>query len=796
MPMKQFLLLTLFFLPLFSLTIEFNSAKEAGLPYGVLHIKDSEPFSCSSVDLKLEQKQYICKFENKNSVMIGPKDTPLVGIEFFQQKDGFEVIISPKFKSKIINMDISLHAFSEVPLESFKDAKHYAILIYEKLPYSESSTKGGINFPIYFPKYKRPDVGALDLNGAPIGYVRSKDINAYLSIKREYEAKRYETILEDVKDTMMLYPQTIFKSELALYRIRAMDRLLDGDEDSLSLAIDRNDIINEGKAWMKTFPADEFMPEVLFYIAKNYMKMGFASDANYFLDILITEHPQNSFTKMGILLYGDSLYGGSKKAEALKLYSDVLYSAKDLDVASEAAIRLAKNSLDAGQSDEAKEYLMKILNANRDFLFQDENEAYELAKKLAQNGLEDIASQIGEALLNSISRSNSNYEEILKDSGLWHGSAKNIAKADELLNRYQKEFASGEFAQEVQEGIDRLFFEIAETDTDKLENYYDTLISRYDNEISQKATVEKAKLYLEKEQFVNVLSLDEAIAKLSDEALKIEGESILKEAAIKSADIALSQDNCQEATILIERYMIKDSLKDRDKVFECLMRLSRYDAAIDEAKNHLSLRDLREKLSWMIRLADAFKKAHKWEDLLKISKEIYDLGILTKKPETKVILRDEFLAYLKLKDYEKALSSARKVREELKGDFANIEVYMEVAKLAKEQGSHLLMKEYTSYALKLQEEKNSFIYSPILDYYAIEAQEKLGDLEGALAVAREIPKKVEELNEKSRAYYYIGELEYKLKEFNLAKESFGRCASIKDDNPWKKMCEEYLNLIK
>ena len=34
-----------------------------------------------------------------------------------------------------------------------------------------------------FSKYQKPYIGALDLNGAPISYAQSKDIQLYLDIK-------------------------------------------------------------------------------------------------------------------------------------------------------------------------------------------------------------------------------------------------------------------------------------------------------------------------------------------------------------------------------------------------------------------------------------------------------------------------------------------------------------------------------------------------------------------------------------------------------------------------------------
>jgi len=792
--MKYTLIILLSFMPLFGLTINYNTAQEGGRPYGMLHIKHDKPISCSVTDLELNKKRYTCTFENAVINPPTPKKTPLMDISFLQREREFDVIITPSFLSKLLNMDLSLYDTKEVSSLSNKNANHWVILIYEDLPYGQKSVEDGINFPIYYPEFQRPEVGALDLNGAPISYVRSRDINAYLDMKKAYEAGQYERVMDDAQDAMMLYPQTIFKSEFALYRLRAIDKLLEDDEKSAYLTIDNNDVVNEGKVWMKSFPSDEFMPEALFYIAKHYLKMGFSSDANYFLDILITEHPQHRFTKWGILLYADSLYNGTKRAEALRLYEDVLYSAQDLDMASEAAIRLAQNSIDMGKVSEAKEYLIKILNANASFLLKDDESAYDLAQKLALNGLEGIAAQITEALLEDKTKANLLYESLLRDTGLWYGQAQEVSKAHTYLSRYQEEFVSGEFTDDVQEGLDRLFFELSETNTTKLEAYYDTLQERYDNEISQKAIVEKIKLLTNEKRYLEALELDSAVREMEDGKLKEDGLKALSQAAILRANLSLENDSCKEAVTLMEGYDVQDELENRKMVFECLMRLSRYDKAIEEAQKHTQVRDLRERLSWLENLNNALFENGQFGEVVSLSDDIYDLGILVKDPSVKSVLRKKILALLSLKQYDDALESSDRLRKELPNAYENIEVYDKIIKYAKEIGSDLLINEYATMALELQERAGIYQYSPDLEYAAISAKERLGRVEEALDIAIPLPERLQDATKRIQAFYRLGELHYKLGRLAEAKVAFEQCANMETQSPWRQMCQDHIVL--
>lgn len=47
--------------------------------------------------------------------------------------------------------------------------------------------------------------------------------------------------------------------------------------------------------------------------------------------------------------FADHLFAKREKDKALKLYLEVLYSATDLDIASEAAIKLSDHQMDAGK---------------------------------------------------------------------------------------------------------------------------------------------------------------------------------------------------------------------------------------------------------------------------------------------------------------------------------------------------------------------------------------------------------------------------------------------------------------
>lgn len=789
--MKVVITLLLFALHVNSLTLTLNSAKENAKPYAILHLVDDTPILCETKEEAYEKKLYLCMFDGTLKNKIKPKKTPYVDIDFLTKDGNFYIYIKPKMYSKMINTDAKLYESKTTPLKSQKNAKHWTIIIYEKLPFSKTNRQNnGMNFPVTYPKLQYPSVGALDLNGVPISYVQSNDINLYLEIKKLYEKNEYEEVIDEVEKALQNYPNSIFISEFILYKIRSIDKILDNED--IKSDFDRSDVVSLAKGWTKTFTANENMPEVLMLIAKSYLDMGFYSDGNYFLDMLLSEHPESNFTQWAILMYADSLYKNGKKKEAVKLFEDVLYASKDLDTASEAALRLAKYSLNKGKITKAKEYLKKVLNANKEFVFKDEEAAYALAQSLANKELYSIAASIATTLLSKAKKSDENYEALLKNTGLWNEKAKNINDAYQYLKRYQKEFKQGEYEVVVQQALDRLFFELSETNETKLANYYDELIKRYDNDIGYKALLAKARLHLSKKEYDKVLQMKD---KLSKDTNSSDAKNILQDAAFWAVNSAMNEDRCLEAIRLIETYAeVEDKLQDKMKLFKCFMRTSRYKKAENLVKKYGDTKDLHKKLMWMISLEDTLFAQKRWQETISLAKDIETLGGILKDKRANEALYNQFFALMNLVRYEDALEVAIKIEERMPNNFKNVEVYERIAKMAKEQGNDLVLVAYAKKALNLQKEPNVFIYTPNLEYDYIASLQRLNRYEEARDEALLILQRKLKQKDRGRAFYTIAEAYVKTGEIKKANEYFEKCVQFDEQGSWGKICSENLSL--
>lgn len=629
--MKFLLLLILVSTQLFALSITLNSAKDNNLEYAVLHLQDIEPINCQSIPQSLNKVVYLCQFKKIVKVPLNAKNMKLVEIDFLEKKKEFFIKIAPKVESQLIPVKSTLFQNQEVSDKDVKKVyKHWSILLYEKNPFPLAKPNDGIDFPVIFPKEEKPYIGALDLNGAPISYAQSKDISLYLDLKKSFAKKDYKSVIEDSVRIIKQYPNTIFKGELLLYRVKALDLILNEENNSFADNFDRSDVTKEAKEWVRAFPSNENLPETLMILAQSYLFMGQRSDANYFLDILISEHEDSKFTKKAILKFADSMYNSRQKDRAMKLYKDVLYSARDLDVAAEAAIRLVDKEVARGKKQEAREYLLKVLGANQQYLLKDKQDTYRLAEKLVENGLFDVAGELADVLLSDVKRGDENRERLFRDVGIWYAKAHEVTKAYDRLKNYLKEYKNGEFTQEVQEAIDALFFELNETNQTKLVKYYDELIDKYQNSIGDKAVVEKAKLLLSQQKYEDVLKMQDILLRVSDDN-NTEINEIVNEAASALTNKNIQTDDCLEVVKFIEDYKLSNSKFEATKIFQCLIRTSRFINAKDLSERKIKSKNLKEKMLWLENYVISLYKLNQFSKVIEVGDDVLAISIIETK---------------------------------------------------------------------------------------------------------------------------------------------------------------------
>ena len=788
--MKKLLIILFFPLYLTAFSLSLNSGANGNKPYSVLQLSDEQEFECVEQILAYDTKRYVCMLDDGILPNIEDTTLPLMDIKYKKQDGKLFIVIMPKAPSKLLNIKTELYSSQNVQ-DSQKTtiSKHFSIIIDTSLS-ENSKRKSGLNFKPDFKDMLNPSIGALDLNKAPIAGLDSNDIDIYISIKRAYEKGAYENVVKDTQTAIKRHPNSLFSSEFLLFRLRALDKIFETKNEFEE--IEPKDIVSEGRAWIRKFPSDENYPEVLYLIARAYLKDSIASDAKYMLDILNEEHANSKFTKLTALDYADYLYKIGRQKEALKDYEKVLYSTNDIDIASRAALSLADANIDKEKFDEAKKFILKIANANEKFFMNNPTKSMNLATTFASKDMPDVAAKIYEILINNSDRTKDFYEVALKNLALNLAKTKDEKKAYEYLNRYETEFKYGDYIDEVTKAKDGLFFEEEDKNTTALHARYKELIEKYaGTNISQKALISELELDIKERKFSDALSY-KTMAKDGNLSKAMD---LINEAALELTKEYFIKDDCTAVINLLENYDINKISLPQFKLFNCYYRTARYNDALELAKAHAKDENLEDRVEWLVNLSKILYKNKDYEHAIITANDALSLGSSVEYSDPTPSLFDRFYSLLALKRFTEAISTISAI-EQLRGqDFKIIEAYTAISDYAIKSNDYAIATTYAKKALELQTKAKINTFSPKINFNYSEALLKTDNLGEALDEAKFILNMKLEPEDRLHALNLISEIYIRQKQFKLARPYLNECSDSNFVSPYKDACKAKLDMI-
>jgi tetratricopeptide (TPR) repeat protein len=788
---RALLFLTLFSVFLFGFELRLNSGIQDKQSYSIIHIENDEPFACEIRKNKMYEDYIVCSYDKIPSVKLEDKNTTFFDIAFDVKKEEFDLVLTPKFYFILTPNHLELK--DEHELLPSKDSKfnHWTLLGYrQNAPFLSQKRFDAINFPVTFPDVMRPYVGALDFNGKPIVYSKSNDLNAYIDIKKEFLRKGYDKVLKLIDSAMRRYKNSIFTKEFILYKLKTLDRLYDLDIQDEEI-LQGNDIVDIALKWVKSFPSDDNLPEVLLILSKAYLKLGYRNDANYYFDVLITEHPDNKYARLGILHFADTLYNSKQKNKAIGLYRDVYYSAKDLDVASQAAVRLAKAQIDKGNLKEAKEYYDKILALNSDFVLDDLEDAVKLANDMANKELFELSANIGEKVLDKSTKTSIYHEDLLKDVALWYDKAGVNEKAYEFYKKYQNLYRFGIYSDIVKNNLDRLFFKLKDANTTEQLEHYEYVLNTYDEqEIYNRAVEEKAKILFAQQKYSEA---DIMRDKLKD--VNVSEYQVFADTTKELIKSYLTQDNCIEASRLYIEREVSMERKYDTPLFECLMRLSSYPKAKEIFERNIQSEDIKQKANWMAKGVKLLAKSDNGKDALLLYGDLQKIADKANFDASN-LLYDIFALHEQKNDIENMINIANQIKEKFPTAYKNVPLYLTIATSLQKQNSESAAIGFFEDAYNLQKSAQKYTFSPTLELDYIEVLKKLDKNSEALRIAKELASRKFSPDLQSRILYIAGDLSIKQDEKSLAKEYFDKCVALEVQSSWKSLCQSGLGLLK
>jgi hypothetical protein len=771
-----------------------KSAVEEAQNYAVLHIKDEEPFECKYEKNDLgEIAEVSCTFDRVPSEQFRESKSQFFDIKTDIFGDKLLITVKNLYKARLYQANFDLKQHDEIDTDNRDSSKHWYIVGFKDfIPYLHKKGTKGINFPVKFSNSKTPHIGGLNLDKEPIFFEKNMDVNYYLDIKQDFQKENYEAVIKTANKALAEYPYSMFARDFSLFEIRSLPFMEDKENELIALA----------KKWVRDYPADESVPEVLLVIARAYVNLGVMNEAEYYFNRIISEYSDNKFAQLAMIYFGDQKFEHGSEKKAFKLYKEALYTTQDIYTASFAAKRLAQKYLETDNLKESEKYFDKVMNANMAILLEDNKETYNLSKTLAEKGLYRVAKKLGLALLDKIAYAKLNdlYEPLLKDTGYWADRDKDFAKADELYTRYLDEFAFGEYRGFVELRKDNLYFEAnKDSNPEELIKRYDELMAEYrGSEIEHKAMFRKLKVLLKLKRYREVLEQKDrlqAIPKnVAEKADKIE---ILQEASLNYMIEKLHLKDCREAMQLRSEYNITlDKQYDRELEF-CASDEGENKLAISIADRNIRGKDLDNKMYWLKRYVKALIKDRDYYRALDIGRDIIDLAQVQNSQKDKDVLYDMFYATKELNRYADMIKIVDEIEATFKDAYRNIEIFKVLTQIGTAMNDDLMTLKYSKKIIDTQKLYSTFTETPAVELLYMQSLVKLSKHVKAIEFSKSIKDIKMSKEDEVRLNYFLGLANQKLEQEEKALKHFTKCVDTELDRTtsWQQLCQDALKLL-
>ncbi len=772
---------------LYCLELSVQSGEENQEEYSILHLKDSEHFLCESERDDFQAvTSVICAFNKRPIQKFENLENNFFHISSKIKDKTFFIIIKPR--KKILLQAIHYDLLVDKELYRVQDdySKHWNIIGYDKNPVFMEKVKtssSSINFPVPFTESEYPYVGGLDILGKPIHMTRVKDVSDYLLIKKNYQAKNYEKSLAMIDEVLGEFPDTIFKSELMLYQIRSHHEL--GEPEQL---------IHIAKQFIREYSSDVNMAEVLADTANAYSKIALYTDADYFFDRLFDEHKGSRFAHLGYIYKAEQLQNSGNSKKTLKFYKKALKETTEKAIAAQAAYQIILLNLDLGKAKKALKYVKMILDGNRKYFSSRESESIELAMKFSSYNYYQIAADIAGALLESIDKTNDNYEILLKNRGIWLAQTKHKEEALTLFNTYLEQFKYGEFVQEVKRKKDALFFDVNDENSTQKLKHFDLLINKYAGDtIASRALYEKAKLLYELKKYQDVLDL-EAELKLLDPTIYEESEAFVEHSALALIEESLKNNQCIRVVNLSKYYDINLSMQWDAKLFKCYLAAGNYDKAKGIAQTHIKSKKYEERITWLERYTKIDFALGNYTEVIDAAHELISL----RSDESKNIATYRLLfdAAQRLDDTETMLNAIQKLEALVGLVYEDIERYTQMVTLAKKLKDDTMLRNYAQKVLQLQEKAKSYTQTPYIEFTLAQSLLQDAKIQKALQVLQSLNDKNISNSKRSRQKYLMGTLFQKLNKLQESKKSYNESIKVDANSSWARLAKDALKFFK
>ncbi|WP_104729080.1 DUF7494 domain-containing protein [Helicobacter felis] len=784
---RAFLFLGLLCAPLFALTFSITQGKEEDQNFATLTLKHDTPFVCTQSPLP--PRIITCVIHSTPKPGFTPMNTTFFDISYDIKDYVFYLYIKPKFKQQLFALphDYKRH----IPIQSAptNTSDTWQIVGFsEKIPFltpknHTQESYAGLDFPIIIEDAQTPYIQELGVDNQPLNYSKGADLDGYLQVKKLMGEQSYLAALKAIGNIFETYPKTLFRKDLYLYEMIALDKL--NKRQDLLLQI--------GERWLKLYPADPKVPHVLYLTGTAYDRINHAKQAQNQFQRAIIEYPGSRYAPLSQMRLAEQSANEGNNSGALTLFQKAYSGAKDIESASLIAFSWARFDLEAYGGKNAPILVQKILEANPKFFLNYPTQSYDFLTNLKTHAL--FAPAIAIAKILSDQDNNPTIKEKASfDLGFLYAKNNQPNKAHIANLEYLDNFNNAMHIPLVKQRDNEILFLMHGSFEEKLARF-NQILKDFPQGSSehQKALEYKAQMLLEERYYSQVLGMAPDLAMNSEpmqQALVALGRNAVKEGDCRSAVDYLVQVAPLQPNVFTQEEQLE--------AFDCLYNAKLYNQAGVFAKNGLqkSPENPEKRIDWLYRQANNLYKLDDFQNSLLAAKDAFTLATLKKAQHYYDIAFVLFTDYMHTNNPSQALALFPQLQKWFKGDARMIDVYgLLLQNEAKTTNNPTTLQLYATNLIALQQAHQNDSFTPYAQQQLISAFMREGKLDRALEENQALLKKSLEPQEKQHTLYMQGSI---LKQQNRIPESqkaFGACIAIKSASAWKDLCQQALSLL-
>ncbi|WP_104696789.1 DUF7494 domain-containing protein [Helicobacter sp. 'house sparrow 1'] len=352
--MRQIILFFFLILSLKALNLDVSYGKNQNKLFSIITLKNDISFKCEQIEDNIDKNHIRCEIDAIPENGFLPFETNFFKISYKMEQGVFALLIYPKKKLQLFYIPDNIQNTNLFLGIAKTLSKTWQIVGFEdEVPFLSKKHHNGINFPISFDRVKFDYVDEIDIDKKPLVSNVGADYTDYLKVKDLMEQKYYKVALKTIDTAFRKFPNTFFAKDLLFYQIKALYELNLFDS-----------VLENAPDWVRSYPTDINVPEVLYIIGNTYTKINFPSEASNFYKRIIDEYPENRFAPLAKMEIAKNLAQEASFGLARIYFSQAYQEAKDLDSVTIIALNWAFFEIETNHPQNARDLIEKILQSN------------------------------------------------------------------------------------------------------------------------------------------------------------------------------------------------------------------------------------------------------------------------------------------------------------------------------------------------------------------------------------------------------------------------------------------------